>query len=70
MTPDERKLLSDVRNAGVKIAARTRGRTVEQFLADEDVHVYDQINPSKVWDIVQDELPPLLARVDALLAGP
>jgi uncharacterized protein with HEPN domain len=33
------------------------------------VHFYFGVNNKIVWDILQEDLPPLLAKVEALLAG-
>ena len=43
----------------------------EQIYAARNVvvHFYFGVNNKIVWDILQEDLPPLLAKVEALLAG-
>lgn len=36
---------------------------------DRLIHGYDQVDPEILWNIVQEQLPPLVAQLDGLLGG-
>lgn len=44
---------------------------IDEFIerAEKLITDYDQIQPEIIWKVIQDDLPPLKARVDQLLAS-
>ena len=85
MQLESAKYLEDIREAGRTVLEATAGRKLDERdhataaritdfkriigFRNVLIHGYSIVNHERVWRIVEDDLPRLLAEVEALLAG-